>query len=89
MGRPEETQRLQNGLAALRETRAGHSIAAAIRGRGTTVRFGQTDEDAIEANRVSSLPADGNGCSRTHAGGPPEYEAKEGQSGGEAKHHQS
>ncbi len=47
MGWPEETQRLQNGLAALRETRAGHSIAAAIHERGTMVRFGQTDEDAI------------------------------------------
>ena len=35
-------QRLQDGLTILERTGAGYSIAAAIRERGTTVRFGQT-----------------------------------------------
>jgi len=40
-------QRLQDGLTILERTGAGYSIAAAIREQGATVRFGQTEEDAI------------------------------------------
>lgn len=40
-------QRLQDGLTILERTGAGYSIAAAIRERGTKVRFGQAGEDAI------------------------------------------
>lgn len=47
MGQPGEMQKLQGGLAALEGTRAGHSIVAAIRKRGTAARFGQIDGDAI------------------------------------------
>ena len=47
MGKRAGIQRLQDGLTALEGTRAGYSIAAAIREHGTTVRFDQTGEDAI------------------------------------------
>jgi len=47
MGQPGGIQKLQDGLAALEKARVGHSIAAAIREQGTTVRFGQAGEDAI------------------------------------------
>jgi hypothetical protein len=47
VGQPGEIQKLQDGLTALEGTRTGYSIAAAIRGQGTTVRFGQIGEDVI------------------------------------------
>jgi len=47
VGQPVEIQKLQDGLTALEGTRVGHSIVAAIRAQGTTVRFGRTGEDVI------------------------------------------
>jgi hypothetical protein len=47
VGQPGQTQKLQNGLAALEGARAGYSIAAAIREHGTTVRFGQSGENTL------------------------------------------
>jgi hypothetical protein len=44
---PGGIQKLQDGLAVLEGTRAGYSIAAAIRERGTAVRLGQAGEDVI------------------------------------------
>jgi hypothetical protein len=47
VGQPGEIQKLQDGLTTLGGAGAGHSITAAIREHGATVRFGQTEEDAI------------------------------------------
>ena len=40
-------QKLQDALMRLEGTEIGHAIAQAIHEHGTTVRFGQTDEEAI------------------------------------------
>jgi hypothetical protein len=47
VSQPGGIQKLQDGLTALERARAGYSIAAAIRERGTAVRFGQIGEDTI------------------------------------------
>ena len=47
MGQVGESRKLQNGLTALEKARAGYFIAAAIRERGTAVRFGQIGKDVI------------------------------------------
>ena len=47
VGQPREVQELQNGLTTLEGTRAGYSIAAAIREHGTTLRLGQIGKDVI------------------------------------------
>jgi len=47
VGQVGESRKLQDGLAVLEKAIAGYTIAAAVRERGTTVRFGETDEDTI------------------------------------------
>jgi hypothetical protein len=47
MARSGEIQNLQDVLTALEGTRAGYPIAAAIRERGTAVRFGQAGGEVV------------------------------------------